>query len=135
VASVPPNSVILASPWRRLIGALIDSAVLGALTIWLRGGVATFAIRLAVSLAYFAALNGFVGRTVGKLVVRTRVVDVDTGDVIGVPRSLGRIVLMEAAAVALAIPFLIDSVWIVRDPRRQALHDKAVRSIVVLDRN
>ena len=93
------------------------AAVLGLLTaFW------------AVLIAYLAAFDGGPrGATPGKRIVRTRVVDQDTGGPIGYRRALVRRIVYLVGGIA----FYIDWVWLLFDRRKQALHDKAARSLVV----
>lgn len=69
---------------------------------------------------------GIAGVTPAAYLLRIRIAALD-GDVPGVRRSLVR-----AAAAALNEAFLFaGSIWILFDPRRQALHDKVAGTIVV----
>ena len=69
-----------------------------------------------------------------QMALNIRVRDLDGGGPIGVPRGVVRELV---ALVPGFVPFvgfvwtLVDNLWPLWDPRRQALHDKAVNSVVV----
>ncbi len=90
------------------------------------------AIVLLVQLAYFTFLNGSPkGQTLGKILLRISVRDITTGESIGHPRALLRIVLMFLFFITYFVPLLIDSLWVFMDPMKRTWHDLASRSIVV----
>ncbi len=90
------------------------------------------AIIIVVELGYFTFLNGSPrGQTVGKMFLRIAVRDAETGGSIGHSRALLRICLMYLFLLAYLIPFVIDSLWPLWEPRSKSLHDMAARSIVV----
>jgi len=88
----------------------------------------------AVSFGYDWLQHGLWGQTIGKRVMGTKVVTADTR----VPVS-GQAAGTRAAVYALvpAVPSvgalfaLINEAWLLWDPRRQCLHDKAARTVVV----
>jgi len=92
-------------------------------------------VALLVTVAYYGFLNGSErGQTVGKMALGIRVRDANGGGPIGVGRGAGRALV---ASLPGQIPFvgvlwvLLDGLWPLWDPRRQALHDKVVNSVVV----
>jgi len=86
---------------------------------------------LALAILYYGYLNGVVGQTVGKMAMRIRTVDRDTGEAIGFWRGVGRYFVVAILTLAFFVPEIIDGLLPLRDPLRQSLHDKAVRSVVV----
>lgn len=93
------------------------------------------AASLIVSVAYYGLLNGSDrGQTVGKMALNIRVRDADGGGPIGVGRGVVRGLV---AVLPSQVPFvgfiwaLLDGLWPLWDPKRQALHDKAANSVVV----
>ncbi len=134
-----PPPVALA-PWsKRLVALVIDNALLYAVTtlVALQATASStvtdirVVAELALTFLYFGYLNGVYGQTVGKRVLRIRVVDADTGTAVGFRRGLARYGVVALLSMAFVIPALIDGLWPLRDPRRQSWHDKAVRTLVV----
>jgi uncharacterized RDD family membrane protein YckC len=81
------------------------------------------------------------GQTLGKRVLRIRVVDADTGELIGPQRGIGRATVPSAFGLMVVSPFLLpvgfvlailNGLWPLWDGRRQTFHDKVVRSAVVV---
>ncbi|MGH9155660.1 MAG: RDD family protein [Acidimicrobiales bacterium] len=94
--------------------------------------VGSWALVVALSLAYFAILEGGrSGQTVGKRALGIQVRDALSGEPIGIARALGRRVLANLLWYMLFIPGLLDVLWPLWDARRQTWHDKAVNSVVV----
>jgi uncharacterized RDD family membrane protein YckC len=87
-----------------------------------------------VSFGYDWLQHGLWGQTIGKRVMGTKVVTADTRSPISGQTACGR-----AAVYALvpAVPSvgglfaLVNESWLLWDPRRQCLHDKAARTVVV----
>lgn len=99
------------------------------------GSIAFSVVTVVVASVYYALLNGSArGQTVGKMALGIRVVDADGRGPIGIGRGFVRSVI---AVLPAQVPFvgvvwaLIDNLWPLWDPRRQALHDKAANSLVV----
>jgi uncharacterized RDD family membrane protein YckC len=107
---------VIAGFWRRVLGAAIDSIILGLfggilglfffdplmhLGLWGR------AIGFVIALAYFGSMNSclFGGQTIGKRAARTRVVD-SGGETLGLARAALRYVILGA-------PFFLNGVLIV----------------------
>jgi uncharacterized RDD family membrane protein YckC len=88
----------------------------------------------AISFGYDWLQHGMWGQTIGKRVMGTKVVTADTRSSISGQAACGR-----AAVYALvpAVPSvgglfaLINESWLLWDPRRQCLHDKAAGTVVV----
>ena len=129
IAPTPPP----AGFWIRVVAALIDFVIFmlvrGALSllariVW-RSDAATLGIEgvLGTTTALFAALyvillHAFEGQTIGKLVVRVRVVGLD-----GAPPALGASVLRFFAYFASLLPFATGFLMAGLRSDRRALHD------------
>ena len=118
--------------WRRLGGALIDGIVLGIVGTVLRFALGTSigeALSGIADAVYFTYFHGSTGRTPGDAALGIRVVDLESGEVIGFARAFARWLVSIVSAVVLVLGFL----WMLWDPRRQTWHDKAVGSLPVLE--
>ena len=138
-------SAVYSGFWRRVGAYFVDSIIVGIPTNLVRivasagsGGtfigplspgtsVAVTVINFAVGVTYFAWLDGTRGQTVGKMAFGIKVVDVDTSDVIGAGRGVGRYFARILSGLALGLGFL----WMLWDDRKQCWHDKLVRSVVI----
>ncbi|MEO3888043.1 RDD family protein [Nonomuraea sp. B5E05] len=146
MGSPPPG---LAGRWRRLFAGLLDWLIVNVATApftWTsweyawdgaRGGWErypvehTFAAGL-VAFLYFWLLHAFWnGQTLGKKVFGIRVVQ-ENGAKIGVGQAAIRQAVMSALAWTCCVGLLLDLAWILFDPRKQAIHDKVARTVVVL---
>ncbi|MFA5890901.1 MAG: RDD family protein [Actinomycetota bacterium] len=98
------------------------------------GGGALFlmmAVVFAVGVLYRVLLEGGRrGQTVGKMALRIQVRDATAGGSIGYGRAFLRWVVAGALWIV-TVPGIIDVLFPLWDKRRQTLHDKAARSIVV----
>ncbi len=81
---------------------------------------------LVVPAAYVVLMHGTSGRTLGKMLVGARVVDV-SGEPIGYPRALARYL----AWFLSALPLLLGFVLAAARPDRRALHDLIAGTRVV----
>ena len=117
--------------WRRFVGLLIDSIVLGILDAILRailGNGGGTGLGFLVSILYFTLLIGNSrGQTLGQMALGIRVVDFNTGGPIGYGRAFLRWVVSIISAIALLIGYL----WMLWDPEKQCWHDKAANDVVV----
>jgi uncharacterized RDD family membrane protein YckC len=81
---------------------------------------------------YFAFFHaGARGQTLGKRVTRIAVKDERTLERLSLGRSLGRAYLTAVLWWVLPIGGILDALWPLWDSKNQALHDKAVTSMVV----
>jgi uncharacterized RDD family membrane protein YckC len=77
------------------------------------------------------------GQTVGMRLVGTRVVRESTNDVLGYGVALGRAVveqifrLLGILSILLGVVWLLDMLWPLWDKKKQTLHDKVVRTVVL----
>jgi uncharacterized RDD family membrane protein YckC len=115
--------------WRRVGASLIDGVVVGVVEIILRLllNETGFAIAVVFSFGYYTYFHGRTGQTPGDAALGIRVLDVDTGQVIGYGRALGRALVSIASGLVVGLGYL----WMLWDPRKQTWHDKAVRSLPV----
>jgi uncharacterized RDD family membrane protein YckC len=99
-------------------------------------------LSLAISAAYWIVAIGRFGRTVGGLAVGVRAIDVN-GSLPGYGRATVRWAVPASTNLIGLIPFvgfvgvllqLLIYLWILWDPQRQGLHDKAAGTYVILDR-
>jgi hypothetical protein len=79
--------------------------------------------------AFFHA--GARGQTLGKRAAHIAVKDEETLGRLSLGRALGRAYLTAVFWYALYVGAFVDGLWALWDPKNQALHDKAVGSIVV----
>jgi uncharacterized RDD family membrane protein YckC len=133
---------VIASPWRRAIGAYIDAIVVGLLFSVARGLGSPAWVVLPLAGLYVVAMTGLWGRTVGKLATGTRVVDaLDLGPV-SWRQSLGRWAHVGWIGIAAGLVggraalllFLLQVVTyapIVWDSQARGLHDHAAGTIVM----
>lgn len=86
----------------------------------------------AIQLAYFSYLNGSEsGQTVGKRLLGIRVADAQTGESIGYGRGFLREGAVVVAGMVCSPLVLLDGLWPLWDPQRQAIHDKIAGSVVL----
>lgn len=104
-----------------------EKAALGTLLLAGLAGV-------AIALAYYWLQHALWGRTIGKRALRTAVVTASGRSKIGAGAAGIRAVVFIFGPV---IPFmglifwLLDNLWLLWDPRRQCVHDKAAGTVVI----
>jgi len=85
-----------------------------------------------LEVGYFTFMNGSTkGQTLGKMVMKIAVRDINSGSQISHARSMARILLMGLFFSAYLVPLVIDCLWPLLEPRHRSWHDMATRSIVV----
>ena len=85
-----------------------------------------------IMLAYYWIQYAAWGRTIGKRALGTTVVIATTRQRIGAGQAGLRSAVFVLVPCVLSLFFIIDSLWLLWDPRRQCLHDKAAGTVVVL---
>lgn len=147
-AGAPMTSLPIADPAKRLLGYLIDLALLsvvgflallpvvGTLAATQEPGVGagiasllTFLVFVAI-FVYEPYCHGRWGQTVGKRVIGTKVVRAADGAPIGHGLAWGRYLILVAMGIVPVLP-LVAVLWLLWDPARQTLYDKAVGTVVV----
>ena len=130
----------LAAWSQRLVAFVIDEIFVQVVTICarialgLRHTLAGAILSVAMAAAYYAVLNGGeMGQTFGKRVVGIQVRDAASGGAIGAERAALRYVVvgMFRVIVFFGLFTVLDGLWPLWDPKRQALHDKIAGSVVV----
>ncbi|HEX7167218.1 MAG TPA: RDD family protein [Acidimicrobiales bacterium] len=146
----------LADWWKRLVAAIIDGIVIAVpsaivVVVFLGASVAvdtgtgdlvagfgSFVFTLVIgvaSIAYYVVLDGGPrGQTLGKMALSIQVRDEVGGGPIGYGRGALRRLLQFVANFIPCFGSLIvilDGLWPLWDPKRQALHDKIARSVVI----
>ena len=133
----------LAEWWQRLLGYLIDAVVFVVILFILRalisakgtGGLYLLGLIVYVlAFAYFAVQHAMYGQTLGKRVLGTMVVTADTRSKITGGTAAGRAAIFVFPGLIPLVGFLfwlLNVLWLTWDPKRQALHDKAVKTVVV----
>jgi len=87
-----------------------------------------------ISFGYDWLQHGLWGQTIGKRVMGTKVVTADTRAPISGQTACGRAAVYALVPVVPSVGglfALINESWLLWDPRRQCLHDKAARTVVV----
>jgi uncharacterized RDD family membrane protein YckC len=91
-----------------------------------------FMLSVLVVLIYGTAFIGSRrGQTIGMMAVGAKAVDAVSGAPIGHGRALGRALFEYLMLFLLVIPWLLDMLFPLWDPRRQTLHDKVTNTVVV----
>ena len=148
VPPIVPVGLHLASFGRRIIGIVVDQTVITAPVFAVfyalgftlndaitEGRAVWFSVALtALGLTYETIGIWLWGRTIGKLLTRTRAVSVIDGGGLGFQRAFQRSLVPTAlSAIPQIGPLLGIAVYVYAffDPLRQGVHDKAAGSIVV----
>jgi uncharacterized RDD family membrane protein YckC len=149
----------LAPWWKRLVAILIDIAVLAVpylivivaigafsshsdtstttsspapVAAIIAGAIFLFLLVQIPLMLYYGIMNGSKrGQTLGKMAMGIAVRDARTGGSIGFWRGIGRFSISLVFDVLLLVPFLIDNLSPLWSSRRQAWHDRVVRSVVI----
>ncbi|WP_157432972.1 RDD family protein [Actinomadura rifamycini] len=152
-----PNEYIdpaagLASRWARLGAGIVDLVVLSIISglislpfvnwdtvvdpepgeyayngmqVW------TNLIAIIVGFLYFWLMHAKWGQTLGKMLLRIRVVREEDGGPIATSQAAARSAFYSVLGGICGCIGFIDVLWILWDRRRQALHDKIARTVVV----
>jgi uncharacterized RDD family membrane protein YckC len=143
-----PGDAVLAPFSARIGGLVVDQAVAGLpvflvfLALGYTGGdmvkgTPAFWFNIAfisVGLVHETIGISRFGRTVGKWVCRTRVIDVNDGGGVSVSAAVIRSLVPAAFGVVPVVGLFLEMgvyFWAFVDPRRQAVHDKAAGTLVV----
>ena len=146
--SVNDGGQELASWGRRMIAVLLDGAILAAVVLAtvavagvppselnerILGGDSLLVLFLFVvpEAIYDTAMIGSRNQTFGKMALRIKVVGADDRAPIGYARAFTRWLSTAFLWALFTVPGVLDHLWPLRDRRKQALHDKFARSVVV----
>ena len=139
----------LASWGRRLAALLVDGMILGGIvlatlvsagvpledintTILQGSSLALILIFILPKAIYDTAMIGSRNQTFGKMALHIKVVDEsDRATPIGYARAFTRWLSTAFLWALFTVPGVLDHLWPLRDRRRQTLHDKFARSVVV----
>jgi uncharacterized RDD family membrane protein YckC len=138
----------LASWGRRFVALALDGLILGAvvaatllvagvspeeLNDLLLGGdtMTVLALVILPEAVYDTFMIGSRNQTFGKMALGIKVVGADDRAPIGYARAFRRWLSTAALWALFTIPGILDHLWPLRDGRKQTLHDKFARSVVV----
>jgi len=152
-AQASTAGIPFASWGRRVVAAIIDAVVVGLPTLLLLAAFGLYdysetnsdglssrrwsmspggaLVTLGIGALYYGILIGLRGQTVGKMVMHIRVCDLTNGSTIGLGRGLARWAIQLPLALPCGIGTLLDVLWPLWDERKQAIHDKVARSVVI----
>ncbi|GII93206.1 RDD family protein [Sinosporangium siamense] len=137
----------LGGRWRRLFAGIVDSIIISLISTpvtwqtwshvldeergaWARINLSqTFFLAVVAFLYYWLLQAYWHGQTIGKKIFGLRVIS-ETGERLAVGQAAIRQAVM-AVLAWLCCLWIIDLGWILIDPRKQAIHDKAARTLVV----
>ena len=116
--------------WQRFAAVVVDDVLIGAFALLLilafkRGGYVVSFILAPLYFTYYE--GGASGQTIGKRMLRIRVVDTRTGASIGYGRGFVRYLGRLVSAFFLYLGYL----WMLWDPEKQCWHDKFANDVVV----
>jgi uncharacterized RDD family membrane protein YckC len=144
----PQAAGALAGRWQRLFAAIIDGLITGAIG-WIIAAplvgtdamtsnnfsgdqFGAGAIMAVIAILYFGLQHGKWGQSIGKRALSIRVVRVADGGPIGYGPAFGRVGFTYVISlITLNLFALVDALFVLWDPRKQALHDKVVKTVVV----
>jgi uncharacterized RDD family membrane protein YckC len=144
----PQAQGALAGRGKRLLAAIIDGVITGAIGFIIAAPLvgakamtsnsdlgARFGangITAVIAILYFALQHGKWGQSIGKRALGIRVVRAADSGPIGYGAAFGRVLFTYVfSLITLGLGSLIDAVWVLWDGRKQALHDKVVKTVVV----
>ncbi|MEU6999565.1 RDD family protein [Nonomuraea sp. NPDC046570] len=143
----PPSTPPLAGRWRRLFAGILDAIIVSLVAtpftwtswqyvwdadrgIWERYPIEHTFVAAVLAFLYFWLFHAYWhGQTPSKKLFHMRVVQVS-----GRPITVGQAAIRQlvfAVLAALCCLGIVDLAWILFDPRKQALHDKAAGTLVV----
>lgn len=151
MSSVSQNATTapaLASWGRRAAALFVDSAILATVVVatLLATGIpleeinatigeastfALIALFVVPEAIYDTAMIGARNQTFGKMALGIKVLGADDRRPIGYRRAFTRWLSTAFLWALFTVPGVVDHLWPLRDPRRQALHDKLAGSVVV----
>jgi len=137
----------VAPPARRLAGFIVDVLVIVVILFFV---VVSFVdvdelaptepiptrvlfVSQLIVVVYMVSFTATRGQTPGKMAARTKVVDMDTGEIPSWSQAFVRETLPVLVGAIPTFGFLtfVIYAWLLWDPRNQGLHDKAARTLVI----
>jgi uncharacterized RDD family membrane protein YckC len=120
-------TVVCLVPILLIILAAEDEDDIAAAVIW-----PAIAFLIVFPAVYHTVLVALTGQTLGKRMLGIAVRDAEQeGAAIGYGRAFGRWFVAYVLWTLCYVPGILDGLWPLWDDRKQSLHDKAVRSVVV----
>ena len=86
---------------------------------------------IILAILYYWLLTGYWGTTIGKRLAGIWVVSAGDLGPVSLRTSMLRALIFVAGGEVLPLFFIADNGWLLADRRRQALHDKAAKTLVV----
>ncbi|MBI5358116.1 RDD family protein [Candidatus Amesbacteria bacterium] len=129
--------VVYAGFWRRAAAVLLDSLILtvfnGLLgTIFTLGGDNMLNIGQIItsflSIVYYVYFIGNRGQTLGKMIMKIKVIGLETQKPIGYLKAFLRDII---GKILSGLVFGLGYLWSIRDKYKQTWHDKLAKSVVV----
>ncbi|MFB4315237.1 RDD family protein [Actinomadura sp. 21ATH] len=143
----------LASRWARLGAVVLDNLLIGVVSTvlslpfidwdaltdpnaaasggYIAGNLVSSGISTVLGFLYFWLMHARSGQTLGKMALGIRVVREQDGGAIGSGTAAWRYGVQILLAIPCGLGSLLDALWILWDPRKQTLHDKAAHTLVV----
>ena len=119
------DSLIIGIPFG-IVGAVIKAGSSTSGTYGLGG------LEALVFVGYLTYMWSSRGQSVGMMALNLKVVDADSGGPITLAKALIRAVVLYAELLfCICIVGLVGALWMLWDPRRQAIHDKAAGTVVL----
>jgi uncharacterized RDD family membrane protein YckC len=145
--SWPQGELEYGGRMRRLVAAIVDGLIVYVVTWLLTAPVLGFGtmyegdvarqtganlIAGVVAFLYYVLQHGRWGQTLGKRAMSLRVVRADDAGAIRYGQAAWRLLFAYLLSLATCgVGGLVDVAWILWDRRRQALHDKVARTVVI----
>jgi len=125
--------------WRRFGAVFVDSLIFSLLyglvlgpafvnaSLFTLEGVLRSGLTMIITVGFWINFLG----TPGKLLLSCQVVDADSFKIISTRQAFIRFV----AYLASTLPLLLGFLWVLKDPRKQAFHDKIANTVVLYNAN
>ena len=130
---------IYAGFWRRIGAVIIDSLIFSLLYVIVLGpafvnaplftleGISRSGLTMIITVGFWINFLG----TPGKLLLSCQVVDAESFKIISTRQAFIRFV----SYLASMLPLLLGFLWVLKDPRKQAFHDKIANTVVLYNAN
>ncbi len=125
--------------WRRVGAVLVDSLIFSLLFGLVLGpafanaplftleGISRSGLTMIITVGFWINFLG----TPGKLLLSCQVVDADSFKIMCTKQAFIRFV----AYLASMLPLMLGFLWVLKDPRKQAFHDKIANTVVLYNAN